>query len=88
MTVTGACPAKHHLRSCDWKNPPILHRKGTFVAADYPGRDKFARLTAQEDRNGLYAVPATIGTRNRWMELLESKGLELRGHRLVRRHDG
>lgn len=67
-----------------WQNPPILHRKETFVAPDYPGRDKFARLTAQEERYGLFAQPAAIGTRNRWLELLESKGLALRGHRLVR----
>ncbi len=26
-------------------NPPILHRKESFVAEDYPGREKFARLT-------------------------------------------
>ncbi|MBI4318052.1 MAG: hypothetical protein HY675_06150 [Chloroflexi bacterium] len=66
----------------------MLHRKETFVAGDYPGRDKFARLTAQEERHGLYAEPATIGTRNRWMELLEGKGLGLHGHRLVRQSAG
>ena len=53
-------------------------------ASDYPGRNKFARLTAQEERRGLYADPAMIGTRKRWGELLESRGLRLRGHRLVR----
>ena len=70
------------------KNPPILHRKETFVDSDYPGREKFARLTAQEERQGLYSDPTTIGTRNRWMELIESKGLRLRGHRLIRQHVG
>lgn len=67
-----------------WGSPPILHRKETFVAPDYPGREKFARLTAQEERCGLFSHPASIGTRNKWLELLESKGLALRGHRLVR----
>lgn len=76
-----------HLKFRDFRessNPPILHRKETFVAPDYPGRDKFARLTAQEKKHGLFAQPGAIGTRDRWMELVESKGLRFRGHRLVR----
>ena len=40
-------------------NPPVLHRKETFVAEDYPGRTKFARLTAQEERAGLLGGPGT-----------------------------
>jgi DNA phosphorothioation-associated putative methyltransferase len=66
-------------------NPPILHRKETFVAEGYPGRDKFARLTAQEERLGLLADAALIGTRERWEQLVEHKGLRFAGHRLVRR---
>jgi len=54
------------------------------VPADYPGRDKFARLTAQEEKHGLYAETTTIGTRNRWAELVDSKGLCFRGHRLMK----
>jgi DNA phosphorothioation-associated putative methyltransferase len=68
-------------------NPPILHRKESFVAADYPGRDKFARLTAQEEKHGLFLNPVGIGMRSQWEDLLGSKGLVLRGHRLVRRRD-
>jgi len=67
-----------------WQNPPILHRKETFVAADYPGRDRFARLTAQEERAGLFADPAAIGTRDRWTVLVARKGFRFRGHRLIR----
>jgi DNA phosphorothioation-associated putative methyltransferase len=66
-------------------NPPILHRKETFVGDDYPGRDKFARLTVQEERAGLLGGPS-IGTRNGWNELLEVEGFGLRGHRLVGSH--
>ena len=65
-------------------NPPILHRKETFVASDHPLRAKFARLTRQEESKGLYEAPAHIGTRRGWEELLVAKGLVLRGHRLVR----
>jgi DNA phosphorothioation-associated putative methyltransferase len=64
-------------------NPPILHRKETFVPDDYPRRDKFERLTSQEEKAGLLDQP-TIGTRAGWEEALERAGLALRGHRLVR----
>lgn len=64
-------------------NPPILHRKETFVEVGYPGREKFARLTAQEEQAGLLGGPAT-GTRAGWSELLEVEGFRLAGHRLVR----
>lgn len=67
-------------------NPPILHRKETFLTEDYPERDKFARLTAQEERLGLLSDTASIGTRERWQQLIASKGLRFTGHRLVRRN--
>lgn len=66
-------------------NPPILHRKETFIAADDPRRAKFERLTKQELRAGLYADPAQIGTRAGWSALLNDCGVELRGHALRRR---
>jgi DNA phosphorothioation-associated putative methyltransferase len=69
----------------DASNPPVLHRKELFVARDYPGRDKFARLTRQEERAGLYGDPASIGTRVGWEQALSRSGFALRGHRLVRR---
>jgi DNA phosphorothioation-associated putative methyltransferase len=65
-------------------SPPILHRKETFVPADYPLREKFARLTCQEERWGLYEHPATIGTRQAWERLLAEKGVQLIGHRVIR----
>lgn len=66
-------------------NPPILHRKETFIAPDDPRRAKFERLTNQELRAGLYAAPAQIGTRAGWSALLNDRGVELRGHRLHHR---
>jgi DNA phosphorothioation-associated putative methyltransferase len=66
-------------------NPPILHRKEEFVAADYPARDKFARLTKQEERYELYEDPVRIGTRDGWNQVLVNHGLRLSGHRVVRR---
>lgn len=72
----------------DASNPPVLHRKELFVPADYPGRDKFARLTRQEERANLYREPKLIGTQMGWERALMRSGLTLRGHRLVRRPDG
>ena len=66
------------------RNPPILHRKERFVSVDFPHRAKFARLTRQEESKGLFEHPVQIGTRNGWVQTLESKGLQLRGHRLIR----
>lgn len=65
-------------------NPPILHRKETFVGPDYPGRERFARLTAQEERAGLFDGSTTIGTQNGWNEALRKRQLRIRGHRLTR----
>lgn len=65
-------------------NPPILHRKETFVSEDYDGYEKFARLTLQEEKQLLLTDTSKIGTRNGWNKRLEESGFELRGHRLVR----
>lgn len=68
----------------DSSNPPILHRKETFLAEDYPLRDKFSRLTRQEERRGLYDNTHVIGTRNGWEAVLKERRLALRGHQLIR----
>lgn len=65
-------------------NPPILHRKETFIASDDPRRAKFERLTRQEERAGLYAEPSRIGTQTAWAQLVRDHGLTYTGHRLVR----
>ena len=66
-------------------NPPILHRKETFLAADHPRRGEFADLSAAEEEAGLYENPTTIGFKLNWQRLLESKGLTCEGHSLARR---
>ncbi|MEV2241072.1 DNA phosphorothioation-associated putative methyltransferase [Micromonospora sp. NPDC049891] len=65
-------------------NPPVLHRKESFVPLDYPGRGKFARLTIQEERAGLLHETATIGTHARWEKRLQDRGYRLAGHRIIR----
>jgi hypothetical protein len=72
-------------RYTQYRNPPILHRKEAFLAADHPLHAKFARLTRLEEAKGLYEDTSRIGTRDGWEAVLAAKGLTLRGHRLVRR---
>jgi DNA phosphorothioation-associated putative methyltransferase len=64
-------------------NPPVLHRKETFLLPDDPRWAKFDRLTRQEERAGLRDDTATIGTRAEWADRLRERGYALRGHRLV-----
>lgn len=66
------------------QNPFILHRKEAFISADHPLRTKFARLTEQEERAGMYEEPQSIGTRAGWRRVLDDKGVRLAGHRLLR----
>lgn len=65
-------------------NPPVLHRKETFLAPDHPLQTKFAKLTEQEEKYGLLDETATIGTRAGWQTRLTETGFRLSGHRLVR----
>ena len=65
-------------------NPPILHRKETFVSERYPGHDRFRRLTTREEAAGLFDSPTTIGTKDGWQAALQASGVEIRGHTLRR----
>lgn len=65
-------------------NPALLHRKEEFVAEDHPGRAKFARLTKQEERLGLYRETSRIGFRVEWARALDGAGVTIRGHQLRR----
>lgn len=65
------------------ENPPVLHRKETFVSSSHPEFAKFKRLTDQEERYELLGSP-TIGTRDGWVAALNERQLQLRGHRVVR----
>ena len=67
-------------------NPPVLHRKETFLPAAAPLHGKFARLTAQEEKHGLLDDPSGIGTREGWARRLAERGFALKGHRLVKRN--
>jgi DNA phosphorothioation-associated putative methyltransferase len=65
-------------------NPPVLHRKETFLGPNDERRAKFARLTVQEEKHGLLMDASGIGTRDGWSRRLTERGFVIRGHRLVR----
>ena len=50
-------------------NPPILHRKETFVTKDYPHYAEFCRITAHEEKLGLLSRN-DIGFRKSWQKAL------------------
>jgi DNA phosphorothioation-associated putative methyltransferase len=62
----------------------ILHRKEEFLSLEDPRREKFARLTKQEEKAGLFENTNRIGEKEVWDQLLVAKGLKLIGHRLCR----
>ncbi len=64
-------------------NPPILHRKETFVTPDYPLYQEFATLTQEEVNLGLLDNSRFIGTFKEWNRLLSQQGINFAGHHLV-----
>jgi len=65
------------------KNPPILHRKETFLIPNHPDTPTYVQMTQDEEKQGLYKNTRIIGTKLRWEELLTNKGLKYDGHTLI-----
>ena len=85
ITIDLATGEARHTDYADNVNPPILHRKETFLPAEHPLRTRFESLTRAEEAAGLYESTETIGFKLNWEKLLESKGLVITGHALGRR---
>jgi len=66
----------------DSENPPILHRKESFIDPLHPRYAEFARLSAQEEALGLLSR-SDIGTRRGWEVILKERGLRIVGHSVV-----
>ena len=64
-------------------NPPILHRKETFVTTDYPLYETFSQLSQAEEKAGLLQVSSKIGFQRGWEQLLKREGYRIEGHQLV-----
>jgi DNA phosphorothioation-associated putative methyltransferase len=74
---------KRRLQSyADSENPPILHRKETFLHPEHPAVPKFREITEEGEEAGLYEKPNGIGFRKSWERLISRKGYVLEGGRL------
>ncbi|MBA6364076.1 DNA phosphorothioation-associated putative methyltransferase, partial [Colwellia sp. BRX8-8] len=58
-------------------NPPILHRKETFVLANYPLIESFKAITMEGEAIELYKNTKTIGFKQQWQNLINRKGYQL-----------
>jgi DNA phosphorothioation-associated putative methyltransferase len=65
-------------------NPPILHRKETFLPPGHPRVTEYAALTSAEEQAGLYRDPSRIGLRLYWHTLLKRLGFSHDGHKLIK----
>ena len=59
------------------ENPPILHRKETFVLANYPLIESFKAITTEGEAIDLYKNTKTIGFKQQWQKLIKRKGYQL-----------
>ncbi|HEY9807744.1 MAG TPA: DNA phosphorothioation-associated putative methyltransferase [Halomicronema sp.] len=71
----------------DTNNPPVLHRKETFVMPNYPCYQDFAELTHQEELLGLLDETRGIGMKIGWQQRLNSQKIAFNNHWLVCRID-
>jgi DNA phosphorothioation-associated putative methyltransferase len=75
--------ATYDLRNyAESQNPPILHRKETFLDPLHPRFAEYAQLSAREEELELLSRN-DIGTRRGWEELLNSRGLRIEGTSIV-----
>ncbi len=77
--------AKVQVRSADYSkslNPPILHRREAFVAANDPKSMSYKVFTEAGEQIGLYENTRKIGFKNQWEQLIKRKGyfLDQSGH--------
>ena len=66
----------------DSENPPILHRKESFIDYLHPRYSEFAALTKREDELGLLSKN-DIGYRKLWRSTLAERGLKIEGHTIL-----
>jgi DNA phosphorothioation-associated putative methyltransferase len=66
------------------ENPPILHRKETFLSPDHPLYSKFVKFTKAEEKAGLFSETKTIGNRQGWERRLKECGVQIKNHQIIR----
>ncbi|NJL76953.1 MAG: hypothetical protein HC892_19960 [Saprospiraceae bacterium] len=65
------------------KNPPILHRKETFVVPDYTLYEQFTKLTCIQEALGLLDNTKGIGTTYGWQQKQQDYSVEIQGYFLI-----
>ena len=71
---------KLSMREADYsksENPPILHRRETFLDTDHPQRDVFHTFTLEGEKIGLYGNTRIIGTKQGWERAIRKNGYYL-----------
>ena len=56
------------------ENPPILHRRETFIEPNHPQINFFESFTKEGEEIGLYENTRTIGFKQSWHRLIKRKG--------------
>jgi DNA phosphorothioation-associated putative methyltransferase len=77
---------KNDLKFWDFRtreNPPVLHRKDTFVGPDYPMYEQFRGLTIAEEEAGLLEDSYEIGTKDGWSRRLNNKNVDVKNHQVI-----
>lgn len=69
------------------KNPPILHRKETFLPPDHSSFKEFKAITEEGEEAGLYENTNQIGFKENWERLIKRKGYQLKDGRLIKISD-
>lgn len=63
-------------------NPPILHRKESFIKHDHQAAPIFREITQEGEQAGLYENTRSIGFKMSWERLISRKGYKLVDGRL------
>ncbi|MCK6510989.1 DNA phosphorothioation-associated putative methyltransferase [Myxococcota bacterium] len=65
------------------ENPFILHRKETMLPSTHHAYQQAKENTDVAENHGCFEETAKIGRQNAWLQILQKKGLEVRGDRIV-----
>lgn len=72
--------SKLQVRKADYTksmNPPILHRRESFVGTNHPRYQEYRSYTTEGESIGLYENTRKIGFKNSWERLIARKGYAL-----------
>lgn len=86
LTVDVSRETSRVISYSESNNPPILHRKETFISEDHPHHAEASEITKEGEAIGLYENTRKIGFKKSWERLIADKGYQLIDGRLVAKH--